>query len=103
MERIDGYTELLSEATGGGVRATYRYREDVRLDEDELYACYEGDAIARRIVDRLVDDAMRSEWDLVGLDSAYDWRAIRSEADDLGLSNTLRTRGSGRASRAGRS
>jgi uncharacterized protein len=83
MHNFDSYFSEIESITGVGSRDVGFYYADRQLGQEELAAVYEQDAIARRIVDRVVDDSIRAEWDLVGLDSAYDWRGVKSEVDDL--------------------
>jgi uncharacterized protein len=44
---------------------------------------YEQDALAARIVDRVVDDATMVEWRITGTDETYDWASIKSQMDDI--------------------
>lgn len=79
---LDGYIDTIT--AGGSIGASPRpwYAPERELDSEELYNAYENDAVAARIIDQVVDDAIRSDWDLVGLDKAYDWASVKSALDD---------------------
>lgn len=59
------------------------YLSDRYLGWEELSLLYEQDALASRIVRRLVDDATRTKYRLVGTDETVDWQSVQSELDDL--------------------
>jgi hypothetical protein len=53
------------------------------LTTQELDTLYEQEAMAARIVDRVVDDATREPFALTGVDESFDWKEVQSELDDL--------------------
>jgi phage-related protein (TIGR01555 family) len=81
MINIDGYYSFVANAAPAPTPVVFV--PTPRLDETQLAEVYEGDAIAARIVDSLPRDATRVDWDLSGVDEFYDWRALKSEIDDL--------------------
>lgn len=52
----------------------------------ELNALYVESAVASRVVDRLVDDALNARW-VPKASGDYDWSSIRSRAEDLDVAN----------------
>lgn len=58
------------------------------LNDVAIDTLYTSSAVARRIVDRVVDDATRVKWEAEG-DEGYDWSAVRSEVDDLNAMDAL--------------
>jgi len=60
------------------------------LGVEQLNAIYEQDSIAARIVDRVVDDAIREGFRVAGSDAAgFDMSSIDSELEDLDALNTV--------------
>jgi len=55
----------------------------------QLEILYANNGMARRIVDRLVDDATRVTWNLKGSDQSFDWKSVKSQLDDLEVMGRL--------------
>ena len=53
------------------------------LDTETLNDLYEQDAMAARVVDRLVDDGTREGFTIKGEDKAFDFASVQSELEDL--------------------
>jgi phage-related protein (TIGR01555 family) len=82
----DSYVNLVSGLGVPGTSksgATWFGRERV-LQAGELQNLYQSNAYATRIVDRMVDDATRTDWTLTGVDKHFDWSSVKSQVDDLG-------------------
>jgi phage-related protein (TIGR01555 family) len=65
------------------------FLERPKLDVETLNGLYEQDAIAARVVDRLVDDATREGFTLSGEDEAFDFASVQSELEDLDAVNAV--------------
>jgi phage-related protein (TIGR01555 family) len=59
------------------------------LDTDTLNDLYEQDAMAARVVDRLVDDGTREGFTIKGEDEAFDFASVQSELEDLDALNAV--------------
>jgi len=86
----DGYANALTGLAGSADKSTYgRFDRRMRLGEAELSAIYEQDAIAARIVDRLVDDATRGSWTLRGESAPFDFSPTRSTLESLDMMGSI--------------
>jgi len=92
--RQDDWTS--SSSSLGGVRDKHRgiaFGRRPRLTRQALDALYEQHALAARIVDLVVDDALREGWSLRSVTtadgSAIDVARVRSELDDIGIDEAL--------------
>ena len=84
-EHSDSYINAVS---GLGVPGTSKsgatfFGRDRLLQSTELQNLYQSNAYATRIVDRMVDDATRTQWYLTGVDRSFDWLSVKSQIDDL--------------------
>ena len=61
------------------------YQRFPTLWETELDNLYEQNAIAARIVDRLVEDSTREGFELSGPDKAFDFSSLQSEIEDYDI------------------
>jgi uncharacterized protein len=82
---LDSYANLVTGLGTSKDKTLYStFIPDRRLGPTELATQYEGDALTARVVDRLVDDATRTDWRIKGADESFDWASIKSRMDDLG-------------------
>lgn len=80
----DGYANVITRMGMGEDKSNYTFfNSDRYLGYDELSQIYEQDALAARIVSRVVDDATRTKYRLTGVDQEFDVSSIQSELDDL--------------------
>lgn len=89
FNRQMGADSYINTVTGLGVPGTSKsgytwFGRDRILQPGELQNLYLSNAYATRIVDRMVDDATRTDWTLTGVDKHFDWSSVKSEVDDLG-------------------
>ena len=83
-ELRDNYTNLVTQlGTSYDKSESTAYLSDRILGQTELAMLYEQDAVAARIVDRVVDDATRVSFNLEGALQAFDWASVKSELEDL--------------------
>lgn len=81
---LDGYGNVVTGLGGVGDKSSYTWMAPNRwIGAEELGRIYEQDALAARIVDRIVDDATRTRYRIVGTDENVDWASVESELDDL--------------------
>ena len=89
-QRSDSYSNLVTGlGTGWDKSSSTFFTADRILGQTELSTLYEQDAIAARIVDRLVDDATRTEFTLANLDESFDFGSVKSELEDLDALNQV--------------
>lgn len=83
-KKLDAYANLITGLGGSRdkSRGSVLYREG-DLTSPELDVLYEQDALAARIVDRIVDDAIRSGFDIEAADEGFDVKSIKSQVEDL--------------------
>lgn len=82
--RSDSYANALTGLAGPVDKSAYGFfLERPYLQTEVLSAMYEQDAIAARVVDRLVDDATREGFMLTGENTAFDFASVQSELEDL--------------------
>jgi phage-related protein (TIGR01555 family) len=80
----DDYKNLATGLAGPPDKSRYgSYRVGARLSYDWLNGFYEGDSLCARVVDRLVDDATREPFNILGTGD-YDWGSVHSDLEDLG-------------------
>jgi len=65
------------------------FQRRTKLQTSILDSMYEQDAIAARIVDRVVDDATREDIFLTDTDKKFDFASIQSQLEDLDAVNAL--------------
>jgi len=83
-QKLDAYANLITGLGGSRDKsqgsALYRAGD---LSTSELDVLYEQDALAARIIDRIVDDAIRSGFDIEAADEGFDIKSIKSQVEDL--------------------
>jgi phage-related protein (TIGR01555 family) len=85
IPRTDDFLNAVSGLGGSYDKSQYTFfRRRPYLQYDELSDLYEQDAIAARVIDRLVDDATREGFRIVGPDEDFDFDAVSSDLEDLG-------------------
>ena len=90
MNKNDGYANLITGTATAWDKSTHSYyAEERRLDPRELSSQYETDALAARVVDRLVDDATRCTWRVRSEFEGFAWSSVQSELEDLGALRKL--------------
>ncbi len=88
--RSDGYANLTSGLGSSLDKSSYNfYQPKPRLTESTLDALYEGEAMAARIVDRVVDDGTREEFTISGENEEFDFASVQSQLEDLDARNHL--------------
>ena len=88
--RADSYANALTGLAGGADKSSYGFfKTRPTLGPETLSDLYEQDAIAARVVDRLVDDATREGFFLTGEDESVDFASIQSELEDLDALNAV--------------
>lgn len=88
--RIDSYSNLITKlGLGQDKSSTTFFLSDRILGQTELAQIYEQDAIAARIVDRVVDDATRVQFELEDLNKRFDFGSVKSELEDLDALNQM--------------
>lgn len=81
--KADGYLNVVTQMGSVRDKSTGTlFESDRYLGWEELSLLYEQDALAARIVRRVVDDATRTKFRLVGTDASVDWASVQSELDD---------------------
>jgi len=65
------------------------FQRNPRLSWEELDAMYIDDPMAARIVNRIVEDALRTSWKLVGTDIPIDMAKLKSDLADRQIDETL--------------
>jgi len=86
----DNYTNLVTQlGTANDKSASTAYLTDRILGQEELALLYEQDAVAARIVDRVVDDATRVSFTLEDMDKSFDFASVKSELEDLDAVNQI--------------
>lgn len=60
-----------------------------QLGTEVINDLYEQDAIAARVVDRLVDDGTREGFTIAGEDEAFDFASVKSQLEDLDALNAV--------------
>lgn len=87
-ERSDAYANLITRlgTSSDKSRGSVLY-QDKGLGSTEVEIMYEQDALAARIVDRIVDDGIRAGFDIKSEDEAVDVKSIKSEVEDLEVLN----------------
>lgn len=82
----DSYANVFTQlGLRGGDKSTGTFfAPDRVLSYEELSNMYANEAVAARIVDRVVDDSIRTGFTLMGADKAVDLASVKSELEDLG-------------------
>ncbi len=84
VSRADGFANFLTKLGTSGDKSSYTgFLRGRRLMCEELEAVYEEDPLAKRIVDRLVDDGTREGFFLTGTDEAVDFSELLSDFENL--------------------
>ena len=90
IPRSDDFLNAVTGLGGSYDRAQYGvFRRRPYLQYEELSDLYEQDAIASRVIDRLIDDATREGFHLTGPDQDFDFDKVRSDMEDLGAMTAL--------------
>lgn len=93
--RFDDWTQALGGV--GSFRDRHEgvtFRERKALSQRQLDALYKQNAIAARLVDLIVDDALREGWEFEHVDGVTDLPALRKRIDrELGIDDALREAG----------
>lgn len=90
MTRADDYANMVTAlGTNKDKSQGTFFASTADLTAEELEDLYEKQAIAARVVDRVVDDATREGFTLTGTDRAFDWESVKSGLDDLDARNQL--------------
>ena len=88
--KADSYANAITGLAGAKDKSSYGFfQERESLDAETLSGLYEQDAIAARVVDRVVDDATREGFFLTGEDEAVDFASVQSELEDLDALNAV--------------
>lgn len=88
--KMDDYANIMTGLAGPPDKSSYtRFQRQPRLERAELESLYEQDAIAARIVDRIVDDSFRTKWSATGSDVNIENPKLESAMDDLGVNAKL--------------
>ena len=88
--RADSYANAITGLAGAKDKSSYGlFLERDSLDSQILSGLYEQDAIAARVVDRVVDDATREGFYLTGEDETVDFSSVQSELEDLDALNAV--------------
>ena len=88
--RFDDYANFLSGLAGPPDKSSYTFFErQPMLQRAEIEALYEQDAIAARIVDRVVDDSFRTRWNITGTDIPVENAELESVLEDLKVNQCL--------------
>lgn len=88
--RGDGYQNNVTSLGSSRDKSYYTFfGRDLDLTSEQLESMYEREAIASRVVDRVVDDATRVDFTLEGTDESFDWGSIKSELGDIDARNKL--------------
>lgn len=86
----DDYANVITGLGGPVDKNSYtRYNRGRILWEQELRNMYLSNALAARIVDRVVDDATREGFTLAGADKQFDFASLQSELEDLDVMNVV--------------
>ena len=90
IDRLDSYRNAITGLDTDNDKSTYTtFEAGRRLLPPELGALYTSEAIAARIVDRVVDDATRASFTVEDLDTSFDFGSVRSELEDLDALNAV--------------
>jgi|GEM_PF-4376512 len=85
LHRGDDFLNAVSGLGGSYDKNNYSvFARQRELQYEELSDLYEQDAIASRVIDRLVDDATREGFTLEGPDQDYDFAKAASDLEDVG-------------------
>jgi phage-related protein (TIGR01555 family) len=88
--KSDSYANALTGLASSVDKSSYSFfGARASLQPETLADLYEQDAIAARIVDRLVDDGTREGFFLTGEDEAFDFSSLESEMEDLDAVNAI--------------
>jgi phage-related protein (TIGR01555 family) len=88
--KADSYANAITGLAGAKDKSSYGFfLERDSLQSEVLSGLYEQDAIAARVVDRVVDDATREGFFLTGEDEAVDFASVQSELEDLDALNAV--------------
>lgn len=88
--KSDSYANALTGLASAVDKSSYSFfRGRAALGPEMLADLYEQDAIAARIVDRVVDDGTREGFHLTGEDEAFDFSSLESELEDLDAINAV--------------
>ena len=86
----DDYANVVTGLAGPVDKNSYtRYNRGRILWEQELRNMYLSNALAARIVDRVVDDATREGFRLAGADKQFDFASLQSQLEDLDIMNII--------------
>jgi phage-related protein (TIGR01555 family) len=86
--RADGYANAVSGLGSMLDKSSYNfYLPKPRLTPETLDALYTGEAMAARIIDRVVDDGTREDITITGEDEAFDFASVQSQLEDLDAVN----------------
>ncbi len=93
MKTIKG-DSYINAITGMGLPGTSKstatwYAPSRRLGPNELQNLYSGNGYAARIIDRMVEDATRCDFKLIGSEKRFDWWSVRSQLDTLGAMQAI--------------
>lgn len=90
MKHEDDYGNALTGLSTSKDKSFFSiWTEAPKLSDELVSSVYEQDAIAARIVDRLVDDATREGFTIKGEDESFDFASIQSELEDLDAINAV--------------
>ena len=90
IPHADAFANALTALATAKDKSSYGlFIERPDLDLDTLNGIYEQDAIAARVVDRLVDDGTREGFTVTGEDEAFDFASIQSQLEDLDAVNAV--------------
>lgn len=88
--KADDYANLITGlGTGKDKSGGTTFGDRVDLTINELDNLYEHEALAVRVIDRLVDDATREGFTLKGTDTEFDFQSVLSTFDDLDALNMV--------------
>jgi phage-related protein (TIGR01555 family) len=86
----DAYANLLTGLGTGKDKSTYAgFVPRGPIPKEVLDDIYEEDAIAARVVDRLVDDGTREGFTITGEDEGFDFASVQSQLEDLDAVNAV--------------
>ena len=90
VPRRDDFINAVSGLGGSYDKSNYTIFAKRRyLEYDELSNLYEQDAIAARVVDRLVDDGTREGFTLEGPDQDFDFDKAASDLEEIKAMQSL--------------